>query len=98
MRNNFSMLIKIVSSILKYSDGSYDLPFVLNIFFEGIAIYEVVFDCNPRKRVLMLDQYGRLLGSYNGYSSKYDEIIISYSDLTHWLPYLKEDDYIKEIN
>ena len=69
---------------------------MLKNFFEGISIYEAAFRCKPSKITLMLDKQGRLLGAYNGYSSALDEILIRYSELTHWKPQLKKGDYIEE--
>lgn len=93
---HFSMLVKIIKSVFKYGDGSYEYPFLVNNFFEEISIYEAAFKCRPNKMVVLLDKQNRLLGAYNGYSSTLDEILIRYSELTHWKPQLKEGDYIEE--
>ena len=93
---HFSMLVKTIMSVFKYGDGTYDYPFLVNNFFEGISIYEAAFRCKPNKMTLMLDKKNRLLGAYNGYSSSMDEILIRYSDLTHWKSQLKKGDYIEE--
>lgn len=93
---HFSMLVKIITSVFKYGDGTYDYPFLVNNFFEGISIYEAAFRCKPKKMTVMLDKKNRLLGAYNGYSSAMDEILIRYSELTHWKSQLKEGDYRKE--
>lgn len=93
---HFGMMVKIISSVFKYGDGTYEYPFLINNFFEGISIYEAAFRCNPRKITLMLDKQDRLLGAYNGYSSAMDEILIRYSELTHWKSQLKKGDYIEE--
>ena len=90
----FSILVKVVNSVFKYGDGSFEFPYILNNFSEGISIYEVAFRCKPTKTVLMLDKHKRLLGAYNGYSSALDNIIIRYSELSHWRNELNEDDYI----
>ncbi|MCX8534243.1 hypothetical protein [Chryseobacterium luquanense] len=39
------------------------------------------------------DKKERLLGAYNGYYSAMDQILIKYSELSHWKPQLKEGDY-----
>jgi len=93
---HFGMMTKIISSVFKYSDGTYDSPFLINNFFEGISIYEAAFRCKPNKATLIADKQGRLLGAYNGYSSSMDEILIRYADLTHWKSRLKKGDYIEE--
>jgi tetratricopeptide (TPR) repeat protein len=93
---HFSMLVKIITSVFKYGDGTYEYPFLINNFFEGISIYEAAFRCKPNKMTVMLDKKNRLLGAYNGYSSAMDEILIRYSELTHWKSQLKEGEYIKE--
>lgn len=93
---HLSMMVKIIMSVFKYGDGTYDYPFLVNNFFEGISIYEGAFRCKPNKMTVMLDKKGRLLGAYNGYSSAMDEILIRYSELSHWKSLLKEGDYIKE--
>lgn len=90
----YSILVKIIKAIFKYGDGSFEHPFLLNNFSEGITIYETAYRCKQNKTVLMLDENQRLLGAYNGYSSEYDEIIISYSELTHSKSELKETEYI----
>ncbi len=95
---HFGMLVKVLSSVFKYGDGSYDYPFLINNFFEGISIYEAAFRCNPDKTALMLDKNKRLLGAYNGYSRAMDEILIRYAELSHWKPFLKKEDYIVEEN
>lgn len=84
---------KIIDAVFKYSDGTYEYPFIVNNFFEGFSIYEAVYRCRPKKVVLMLDKKSRLLGAYNGYSASYDEIFIKYTDLSHWKSRLKPDDY-----
>jgi len=93
---HFGMMVKIITSVFKYGDGTYDYPFLVNNFFEGISIYEAAFRCKPNKMTIMLDKHKRLLGAYNGYSSAMDEILIKYSELTHWKPQLKKGDYIEE--
>lgn len=93
---HLGLMAKIISSIFKYSDGTYQYPFIINNFFEGFSIYEAAFKCKPKKVTLMLDKKERLLGAYNGYSSALDEIFIRYSELSHWKPQLKPDDYIIE--
>lgn len=95
-KKHLGMMAKIISSVFKYSDGSYESPFLINNFFEGISIYEAKFRCKPKKITLMLDKKGRILGAYNGYSSYWDEIFIRYSELSHWKPQLKEGDYREE--
>lgn len=92
----YSLLIKILKAIFKYSDGSFEYPFILNNYSEGITIYEIVYQCKPNKTALILDENKRLLGAYYGYSSKYDEIIINYSNLTHSFSELKENEYISQ--
>ena len=79
-----------------YADGTYEFPFIVNNFFEGISIYEAAFQCKPSKVALMLDKTDRLLGAYNCYSSRHDEIYIRYSELSHWKKDLKKEDYIIE--
>lgn len=93
---HFLMMKKIIMSVFKYSDGTYEYPFLINNFFEGISIYEAVYRCKPKKVTLMLDKKDRLLGAYNGYSSAMDEILIRYSELSHWKSKLKSDEYIIE--
>ena len=93
---HFGMMVKIISSVFKYRDGTYEYPFLINNFFEGISIYEAIFKCKPNKITIMLDKKDRLLGAYNGYSSAMDEILIRYSELTHWKSQLKKGDYSKE--
>lgn len=93
---HFAMLVKIITSVFKYGDGTYEYPFFVNNFFEGISIYEAAFRCKPNKMTVMLDKHNRLLGAYNGYSSAMDEILIRYSELTHWKSQLKKGDYIEE--
>lgn len=93
---HFAMMVKVITSVFKYGDGSYEYPYLINNFFEGISIYEAAFRCKPNKTVLMLDKRERLLGAYNGYSSSLDEILIRYANLTHWKARLKKEDYIKE--
>lgn len=95
---HFAMMVKIVTSVFKYGDGRYEHPFLINNFFEGLSIYEAAFRCKPNKTVVMLDKRQRILGAYNGYSSAMDEILIRYSELSHWKPLLKEGDYIVEGN
>lgn len=93
---HFLIMKKIILSVFKYGDGTYDYPFLINNFFEGISIYEAAFRCKPKKVTLMLDKKKRLLGAYNGYSSAMDEILIRYSELSHWKSKLKSDEYIIE--
>jgi tetratricopeptide (TPR) repeat protein len=93
---HFGMMVKIISSVFKYGDGRYEHPFMINNFFEGLSIYEAAFRCKPNKTVVMLDKHKRLLGAYNGYSSAMDEILIRYSELSHWKPLLTDGDYIIE--
>lgn len=92
-KKHLGMMAKIISSVFKYSDGSYESPFLINNFFEGLSIYEASFRCKPKKVTLMLDKQNRMLGAYNGYSSYWDEIFIRYSELSHWKPQLKKEDY-----
>ena len=89
----FSMLVKIVYSVFKYGDGTFEFPYLLNNFSEGISIYESAFRCKPKKTAIILDKRKRLLGAYNGYSSALDEIIIKYSELSHWKSELKANEY-----
>jgi tetratricopeptide (TPR) repeat protein len=93
---HFEMMKKIINSVFKYSDGSYENPYLVNNFYEGFSIYEAAFRCIPRKSALILDKKNRLLGAYNGYSSAIDDIFIRYFELTHWKSQLKEGDYRKE--
>ena len=95
---HFAMMVKVISSVFKYGDGTYEHPFLINNFFEGISIYEAAFRCKPNKTVLMLDKRKRLLGAYNGYSSAMDEILIRYAELSHWKSLLRKEDYIVEGN
>ena len=92
----FAMLVKIVKSVFKYGDGTFEFPYLLNNFSEGISIYEAAFRCKPNKSVIMLDKKKRLLGAYNGYSSSLDEIIIRYSELSHWKSELNKNEYINQ--
>lgn len=92
----FGMLVKILTSVFKYGDGTGDFPFLVNNFFEGISIYEAAFRCKPNKITLILDKRERLLGAYNCYSSAMDQILIRYSELTHWKPRLQKGDYTEE--
>lgn len=91
-----TIMIKIIKAIFEFSDGTYKYPFILNNYFEAFSIYEAVFYSKPSKSTLMLDKSGRLLGAYYGYSSRYDEIVIRYSELSHWRHRLKKGDYIEE--
>lgn len=93
---HLTMMTKIIKAVFKFSDGTYEYPFLVNNFFEGFSIYEAVFRCIPKKFTLMLDKKERILGAYNGYSSAFDEILIKYTELSHWKPKLKPDDYIVE--
>lgn len=93
---HFAMLTKILKAVFKYGDGTAYFPFLVNNFFEGISIYEAAFRCKPNKITLIADKKGRLLGAYNGYSSAMDQILIRYSDLTHWKSQLKKGDYTEE--
>lgn len=93
---HFAFMVKIIKAVLAYGDGTYEYPFIINNFFEGLSIYEAAFYCKPNKMVLMLDKQKRLVGAYNGYSARYDEILIRYADLSHWKPRLKKGDYIEE--
>lgn len=84
---HFLVMVKILNSVLKYGDGSRENPYILNNFFEGLSIYEAKFGCYPRKVTLILTKEKKLLGGYDCYH------IMRFSDLTHWLPLLKKDDY-----
>lgn len=95
-KKHFQVMVKILSSIFKYGDGNYDNPFIVNNFYEGISIYESVFRTKPSKVTLMLSKNQRLLGSYYAYLSAVDNVLIRYSDLSHWKSHLKKNDYIIE--
>ena len=95
-KKHFQVMVKLLSSIFKYGDGNYDSPFIINNFYEGISIYESAFRTKPSKVTLMLSKNQRLLGSYYAYSSAVDNILIRYSDLSHWKSQLKKSDYIVE--
>ena len=84
---HFLMMVKIIKSILKYGDGSQKNPYILNNFFEGLSIYEAKFGCFPKKVRLILTAEKKLLGGYDCYH------IMRFSDMTHWLPLLKVEDY-----
>ncbi|MCX8525679.1 DUF4919 domain-containing protein [Chryseobacterium formosus] len=90
---HLGMMSKIITSIFKYGDGNSENPFLINNFFEGFSIYEAAYRCKPKKVTLILDKKQRLLGAYNGYSAAMDQILIKYSELSHWKPQLKEGDY-----
>ncbi|MFH6996807.1 tetratricopeptide repeat protein [Flavobacterium sp. FlaQc-57] len=83
----FEMMVKIITSIFQYGEGSRKSPYILNNFFEGISIYEAKFGCYPNKVTLILTKEKKLLGGYDCYH------IMRFSNLTHWLPLLKKDDY-----
>ncbi|WP_163407022.1 DUF4919 domain-containing protein [Flavobacterium ajazii] len=83
----FEMMVKIITSIFQYGDGSRKSPYILNNFFEGISIYEAKFECYPKKVTVLLTPEKVLLGGYDCYH------IMRFSNLTHWLPLLKEGDY-----
>lgn len=86
---HFMMMVKIIKSILKYSNGSLKNPYILNNFFEGKSLYEADFGCFPETTlVLTIDK--RLLGTYKCFH------INTLADLTHWLPLLKKEDYYIE--
>lgn len=84
---HFLMMVKIINSVFKYGNGTRQVPYVLNNFFEGLSIYEAKFGCFPRKVRLILTKEKILLGGYDCYH------IMRFSNLTHWLPLLKKDDY-----
>jgi len=84
---HFSMMVKIIESIFKYGDGSRNAPYILNNFLEGLSIYEAKFGCLPNKTRLILTAEKVLLAGYDCYH------IMRFSNLTHWLPMLKEGDY-----
>jgi len=84
---HFLMMVKIINSVFKYGDGSRKTPYLLNNFFEGISIYEAKFGCYPTKGTLILTKEKILLGGYDCYH------IMRFSNLTHWLPFLKKDAY-----
>ncbi|MBB6372469.1 DUF4919 domain-containing protein [Chryseobacterium shigense] len=84
---HFSMMVKIIKSVLKYGDGSRKSPYILNNFFEGLSIYEAKFDCFPKKVRLILTTEKKLLGGYDCFH------IMRFSDMTHWLPSLSPEDY-----
>ncbi|OXA76326.1 protein of unknown function [Flavobacterium aquidurense] len=83
---HFAMMVKIIKSILKYSDGSIENPYILNNFFEGKSLYEAKFGCFPDTS-LVLTTDKRLLGTFRCFH------INTLADLTHWLPLLKKGDY-----
>ncbi|MBF7093200.1 DUF4919 domain-containing protein [Flavobacterium sp. ALJ2] len=84
---HFLMMVKIINSVFKYGDGSRDKPYILNNFYEGLSIYEAKFGCFPKKVRLILTSEKKLLGGYDCFH------IMRFSNLTHWLPLLKKDDY-----
>ena len=84
---HFLLMVKIIKSILKYGDGSRENPYILNNFFEGLSIYEAKFGCFPKKVRLILTAEKKLLGGYDCYH------VMRFSDMTHWLPSLKVEDY-----
>lgn len=84
---HLGMMIKIIQSILKYSDGSRKNPYIVNNFFEGLSLYEAKIHCFPSKIKVILTTEKKLLGAYNCFH------IVTFSDLTHWLPLLKKEDY-----
>jgi hypothetical protein len=84
---HFSMMVKIIKAVFKYGDGSRINPYILNNFFEGLSIYEAKFGCFPKKVRLILTTEKKLLGGYDCYH------IMRFSNLTHWLPLLKVEDY-----
>ena len=86
---HFMMMVKIIKSILKYSNGSLKNPYILNNFFEGKSLYEADFGCFPDTS-LVLTTDKRLLGTYKCFH------INTLADLTHWLPLLKKGDYYIE--
>ncbi|MCT2407779.1 DUF4919 domain-containing protein [Chryseobacterium antibioticum] len=87
---HFSMMVKIINSVLKYGDGSRQAPYILNNFFEGLSVYEAKFGCFPKKVTLLLTTEKKLLGGYDCFH------IMRFSDLTHWLPSLEKEDYKTE--
>lgn len=84
---HFLMMVKIISSVFKYGEGSRESPYILNNFFEGVSIYEAKFGLYPQKTRLILTKEKILLGGYDCYH------IMRFSNLTHWLPFLKPEDY-----
>jgi len=86
---HFMMMVKIIKSILKYSNGSLKNPYILNNFFEGKSLYEADFGCFP-ETTLVLTNDKRLLGTFRCFH------INTLADLTHWLPRLKKEDYYIE--
>jgi hypothetical protein len=84
---HFSMMVKIIASVFKYGEGSRESPYILNNFFEGVSIYEARFGLYPQKTRLILTKEKVLLGGYDSYH------IMRFSNLTHWLPLLKPEDY-----
>lgn len=86
---HFAMMVKIIKSIVKYSDGSLKNPYIFNNFFEGKSLYEAKFGCFPDTS-LVLTTEKKLLGTYKCFH------INTLSDLTHWLPLLKKEDYYFE--
>jgi tetratricopeptide (TPR) repeat protein len=93
---HFAMLKKILDSVFKFSDGSYESPFIVNHFYEGISLYEAAFKCFPDSMVPMLDKNKRLLGAYKCYSPAMNDILIRYTELSHWKFQLTEEEYIIE--
>lgn len=95
-QQHLAIMEVIINSVFEFGNGTYNSPWLLNNFFEGVSIYEAAYKCNPRNRALMLDKQGRLLGGYNGYSAHLNKILIFYSNMSHWKKWLSEEDYIKE--
>lgn len=83
----FAMMVKIITSVFKYGDGSRSRPYILNNFFEGLSIYEAKFQCLPKKTRLILTTEKKLIAGYDCFH------IMRFADLNHWLPSLKEGDY-----
>ncbi|MCP2025703.1 tetratricopeptide (TPR) repeat protein [Flavobacterium sp. HSC-32F16] len=83
----FEMMVKIITSVFQYGEGTRNTPYILNNFFEGLSIYEAKFGCLPSKTRLILTSKKELLAGYDCYH------IMRFANLTHWFPMLKEGDY-----
>jgi tetratricopeptide (TPR) repeat protein len=83
----FEMMVKIITSVFRYGEGSRKTPYIVNNFFEGLSIYEAKFGCLPSKTRLILTSEKVLLGGYDCFH------IMRFANLTHWFPMLKEGDY-----
>jgi tetratricopeptide (TPR) repeat protein len=83
----FEMMVKIITSVFRYGEGSRKTPYIVNNFFEGLSIYEAKFGCLPSKTRLILTSEKVLLGGYDCFH------IMRFANLTHWFPMLKEVDY-----